>query len=267
MAEYAIDPKTGRVVVVDNRKGQARDGSTGTTSTDTTAPPASVLTAQQQADARNSIASGGRSITGQQMGNFLRRDSLRRQMSREEQVRHYTRNLSEAKWRDLYARRSTLTPGSMEYMQLLFGANIYNPRAKGTPEYRGTHDTLPGSSIPATEVFAMQNPGAESNKANGQQYSQSVQDLAARYGITLPGQQAASGTDASSTTAARAEPFATTQNPAGPANSAAQASQGQQGATTNTTSQTQAQQQNQETQFRSSRTGFSGNRRFHPFGG
>lgn len=59
----------------------------------------------------------------------------------------------------------------------------------------------------------------------------------------------------------------TTQNPAGPGDSAAQASQGQQGASTNTQPQTQQEQQNQLTQFRSSRTGFSGNRRYHPFGG
>lgn len=62
-------------------------------------------------------------------------------------------------------------------------------------------------------------------------------------------------------------PQPTTANPAGPGTSAAQAPAGQQGATTNTTPQTNQEQQNQLTQFRSSRTGFSGNRRYHPFGG
>lgn len=58
-------------------------------------------------------------------------------------------------WRNLYARRDSLNPGSAEWRRLVQGANSYNPSAQGQSwaNYKGTNDTLPPTLNP--DVSAM----------------------------------------------------------------------------------------------------------------
>jgi hypothetical protein len=66
---------------------------------------------------------------------------------------------------------------------------------------------------------------------------------------------------------ARAQPFATTYNPAGAGTAQAQATQGQQGADTQTRVTGYQQTQNQLNQVNSQQSGYSGNTRWQPFRG